>query len=114
MRSEEEGDTPAHVFDLRAGAHSAVLGGSLALVAAGWASNREAPAQARQQGINKIVLKEWVTGDNPRPSHAMMNGERVPIDQNFSNGAYWPGDDNLDADESCGCNCSTEVIIIGG
>lgn len=110
----DEEETPAHVFDLRAGAHSAVLGASLALVAAGWASNREAPAQARQQGINKIVLKEWVTGDNPRPSHAMMNGERVPIDQNFSNGAYWPGDDNLDADESCGCNCSTEVIIIGG
>ena len=22
-----------------------------------------------------------------------------------------PGDDNLSPDESCGCNCSTEVII---
>ena len=30
---------------------------------------------------------------------------------NFSNGARWPGDDNLSPDESCGCNCSTEVII---
>lgn len=114
MRSEEEGDTPAHVFDLRAGAHSAVLGGSLALAAAGWASNHEAPQQARQQGVNKTVLKEWVTGDNPRPTHAMMNGEQVPVDQPFSNGAFWPGDDNLSEDESCGCNCSTEVIILGG
>lgn len=114
MRSEDEEDTPAHVFDLRAGAHSAVLGGSLALAAAGWASNHEAPQQARQQGINKTVLKEWVTGDNPRPTHAMMNGEQVPVDQPFSNGAFWPGDDNLSEDESCGCNCSTEVIILGG
>lgn len=114
MRSEDEEDTPAHVFDLRAGAHSAVLGGSLALVAAGWASNHEAPQQARQQGVNKTVLKEWVTGDNPRPTHAMMNGEQVPVDQPFSNGAFWPGDDNLSEDESCGCNCSTEVIILGG
>ena len=109
-----ETDDPAHVFELREGAHSEVLGRSLALVAAGWAANHEAPQQARQQGINKLVLKEWVTGDNPRSSHALMNGEQVPVESPFSNGAFWPGDDNLSPDESCGCNCSTEVIIIGG
>jgi hypothetical protein len=112
INSDDEKDTPAHVFDLRAGVHSAVLGGALALAASGWAANHEAPKQAEAQGIEKTVLKEWVTGDNPRQSHALMNGQRVPIDQPFSNGAFWPGDENLSEDESCGCNCSTDVIIM--
>ena len=112
INSDDEKDTPAHVFDLRAGVHSAVLGGALALAASGWAANHEAPQQAEAQGIEKTVLKEWVTGDNPRQSHALMNGQRVPIDQPFSNGAFWPGDENLSEDESCGCNCSTDVIIM--
>ena len=112
IESDDEEDTPAHVFEVREGAHSDMLGQSLALAAAGWASNHEAPQQARQQGVNKAVMKEWVTGDNPRASHAMMNGERVPVDEPFSNGAMWPGDDSLDPDESCGCNCSTEVIVL--
>ena len=105
-------DDPAHVFELREGANAEVLGRGLALAAAGWASNHEAPQQARQQGNTRVVWKEWVTGDNPRTSHALMNGERVLVDQPFSNGAFWPGDDNLDVDESAGCNCSTEVIIL--
>ena len=42
----------------------------------------------------------------------MMDGETVPVDSNFSNGAYWPGDDNLSPDESCGCNCSVEITVI--
>lgn len=112
MASEDEEDTPAHVFDLREGAHAAILGHALALTAAGWAATHEAPQQAEQQGIRRQILKEWVTGENPRESHAAMNGQRVPIDQPFSNGANWPGDDILGPDESCGCNCSTEVIIL--
>lgn len=112
MASDDEEDTPAHVFDLREGAHAAILGHALALTAAGWAATHEAPQQAEQQGIRRQILKEWVTGENPRESHAAMNGQRVPIDQPFSNGANWPGDDILGPEESCGCNCSTEVIIL--
>lgn len=111
MDEDDEDNTPAHVFEVREGKHSDTLGRSLALLAAGWASTHEAPQQAQQQGINKTVTKTWVTGDNPRPSHAAMNGETVPVDAEFSNGAYWPGDDNLDEDESCGCNCSVEITI---
>jgi hypothetical protein len=40
-----------------------------------------------------------------------MNGQRVGIDEKFSNGADWPGDDNLPVNEVAGCNCSIEVII---
>ena len=106
---EDEPDL-GHVFDLREGKDADVIGKSLTSAAAGWAIG-EAVRQAQDEGFEAEVLKEWVTGENPRPTHAAMNGERVPIDEPFSNGAMWPGDDNLDADETCGCNCSTEVII---
>lgn len=108
---DDEEDTPAHVFDVRESKDSLTFGRSLALAAAGWASVHEAPQQAESHGIRKTVEKEWVTGENPRPSHEAMNRQRVPIDEPFSNGCYWPGDEVGDPDETCGCNCSTEVII---
>ena len=101
---------PADVFQKREDHDSGAFGTSIATAAASW-SVLEAVHQAQDNGYEKIVEKEWVTGPNSRPSHAAMNGQRVGIDDNFSNGARWPGDDNLSPDESCGCNCSTEVII---
>lgn len=111
LDSEDEEDTPEHVFEVRENASSGTFGRSLATSVAGWAMVREAPQQAEAQGIHKNVEKMWVTGDNPRPEHAAMNGETVPVDKEFSNGCYWPGDDNGDPDTTCGCNCSTEIII---
>jgi hypothetical protein len=108
---EDEENDPAHVFDVRESKDSETFGRSLAIATAGWAAVHEAPQQAEAQGIEKTVEKRWVTGFNPRPEHAMMNGETVPIDDAFSNGCYWPGDENGDPDTTCGCNCSTEVII---
>jgi len=108
---EDEENTPAHVFEVRENKDSITFGRSLALVTAGWAATHEAPQQAERQGIQKTVEKRWVTGDNPRQEHAMMNGETVKIDEPFSNGCFWPGDEYGDPDTTCGCNCSTEVII---
>lgn len=109
--AEDEENTPSHVFDVRQNKDSLTFGRSLALTAAGWAATHEAPQQAESHGIHRTVEKMWVTGDNPRPEHALMNGETVPIDQAFSNGCEWPGDEGGDPDTTCGCNCSTEVII---
>lgn len=111
IEDDDEEDTPAHVFELREDSQSDLLGRSLALAVAGWAMNSEAPEQAQQQGIQKRIRKEWVTGANPRPEHAAMNGETVDVDEYFSNGCYWPGDDNGDPDTTCGCNCSTVIIV---
>ena len=108
---EDEEDTPAHVFEVRESKDAETFGRSLAIGVAGWAATREAPAQAEQQGFHKTVEKRWITGTNPRPEHAAMNGETVPIDEAFSNGCKWPGDEDGDPDTTCGCNCSTEVII---
>lgn len=111
LQDATEENPPAQVFEQREGKQADLLGRSLALAAAGWASNHEAPHQAQQHGIQKTVEKMWVTGSNPRPAHAAMDGETVPVYELFSNGADWPGDDNLVPDESCGCNCSTEIIV---
>ena len=95
--------------------------GTIAKAAAGAVASfaiQEAATQAVSDGaprvIGRIIEKEWVTGDNARPSHAAMNGDRVPIDADFSNGQHWPGEDIGDPDESCGCNCTTEVVISRG
>lgn len=117
-RDFEEDEEPdiAHVFEVRANTSD-----TLARSAAGALTSfaiQEATHQAISAGadrvIGKIVEKEWVTGANARASHQAMNGERVPIDADFSNGQHWPGEDIGDPDESCGCNCTTEVIITGG
>lgn len=113
LEDDDEEETPARVFEKREGNEANLLGRSLALTVAGWAATHEAPQQAEQQGIRKSVQKMWVTGDNPRPEHAMMDGETVPVWETFSNGLNWPGDDDGDPDETCGCNCSTEIIIGG-
>lgn len=114
LESEEEESDPheaaAHEFDNREGPEAALLGASIAKWASGWATE-EAVRQGVGQGIKRNVYKEWQTGPKARDSHAAMNGETVPIDECFSNGADWPGDDSLSPDESCGCNCTTRVII---
>ena len=104
--------TPTEVFGKRKDFDAALLGISLAMVANAFAT-REAINQATTQGVvdKSKVYKVWRTGPNPRPEHARMNGERVLIDQKFSNGADWVGDAFLGPNGTCGCNCSIEVQI---
>ena len=114
LESEDEDADPheaaAQEFDVREGFDAAVLGLNMAKWASGWATE-ETARQAKNQGIKRNVRKQWVTGPKARPSHAVLDGETVGIEDRFSNGADWPGDDTLSPDESCGCNCSTRVIV---
>ena len=107
---EDPEEVAAHEMDKRSDIDAALLGGMLAKTVAGWGTE-EASRQAADQGSKKRVYKVWQAGANARESHALMDGEMVPIDETFSNGADWPGDDSLEPDESCGCNCSTRIII---
>lgn len=113
--NSEEPDA-SHVFEVRKNT-SGVLAKSAAGAIASFATT-EAAHQAVEDGapsvVGRVVEKEWITGANARPSHRAMNGERVPLDADFSNGQHWPGEDIGDPDESCGCNCTTEVVITGG
>jgi hypothetical protein len=54
--------------------------------------------------------KTWVTGANPRESHAAMDGEPVSIGEPFSNGCMWPAD-GPDVDEVAGCNCTVQITF---
>jgi HK97 family phage portal protein len=54
-----------------------------------------------------LKSKRWkVNSANPRPEHAAMNGQVVPIGSLFSNGARWPGDPVLGAAGNSNCQCS--------
>lgn len=106
---EETEPQIGEVFEERE-SHSDAIGRSIATAAATFGV-MEAVGQAHETGKFPTISKSWVTGDNPRPSHEAMDGETVPYDGNFSNGAFWPGDDNLTPEESCGCNCSVEIIM---
>ena len=53
------------------------------------------------------ITKTWVTGSNPRISHAMLDGETVGIDEMFSNGCDVPG--SLGDPDGYGCNCSMDI-----
>ena len=104
--------TPQGVFEHAEENRSASAGAAFAAAVVGW-SILEAGRQNRQRG--ESVMKTWVvTSGNPRASHAAMNGETVPYEQPFSNGAQWPGDiDNLDVSEVANCQCQLEIVIRG-
>lgn len=53
-----------------------------------------------------VATKTWiVTSGNPRSNHARLNGETVPRSSRFSNGAWFPGDPALPAEEKANCEC---------
>lgn len=80
---------------------------TLATTVAGFAT-----VEAAKQVAGDKARKRWVVNSaNPRPEHAAMDGETVPIDSNFSNGLPWPGSFSADVDEVAGCQCSVEVIV---
>lgn len=72
-----------------------------------------ATAEAARQVSGGQATKTWITtSGNPRSSHAAMDGETVGIDENFSNGAAWPGDAmNLDVDDIAGCQCDLTINL---
>ncbi len=91
----------AHVFEVATTSRAELAGAAVAVSAAAWGS-----LEAGRQVGN--TTKTWITGDNPRPEHAAMDGETVPVDQPFSNGSMWPGDGQ---DGEYGCNCSIEITV---
>lgn len=90
---------PGQVFEVAESQRAVSAAASLATFAAGFGTLES----GRQNGA---ATKTWVTGTNPRPSHARMNGQTVGLDEDFSNGLPWPGAAGADADEVAGCNCS--------
>lgn len=104
-----EGSTPAGVFDKAETSRAAMQATTLATQVASWGTI-EAARQCAPDG----AVKTWRTNPSrsPRSSHARLAGETVPIDEPFSNGAYWPGDSiHLPVSEVANCHCEAEVTV---
>lgn len=52
--------------------------------------------------------KEWLTvrDGRERPSHQKLNGKRAKLDEKFSNGCMFPGDQDGKAEEVINCRCA--------
>ena len=108
---DAEKATPEGVFENAEKNRAETAGFAFAAALVAW-SSLEACRQ-NDDGVHK-AYKTWiVTSGNPRASHAALNGETVPYDEPFSNGAMWPGDiDNLDAEEVANCQCIIEIEVL--
>jgi Phage portal protein len=104
---DEEALSPEDVYsDDAIGFRSEVGAATILTTVAGFAM-AEAGQQAAPGGG---AMKTWVvTSSNSR--HPEMDGETVPVEDTFSNGAQWPGDAALGPDDTAGCECELEISI---
>ena len=108
MDDDAMGSTVEGVFEKAEETRADVSGRSFATALAGFAIIEA----VNQRGNGKQAMKTWiVTSGNPRAEHAAMDGETVPYDDLFSNGAKFPGDQVLTPEESCNCQCQVEILI---
>jgi hypothetical protein len=99
-------DTVDSVFDGEVSARASQISASRVATIAGLA----ALVGAR---LSKAKTKTWVSGPNPRGSHAQMDGETVELNELFSNGMNGPGDYSGGAAEVANCNCDLDFSTEG-
>jgi hypothetical protein len=85
--------------------HAPLAALTLTTMLAAWAMTE----MARQLVPDKRPQKTWVSSGLQNSRHEDLNGETVPIDQPFSNGAQWPGDPVLGAEGAANCGCAVEI-----
>lgn len=92
---------------------SAIRTARTAVTGAQNAGRQDSYIAAGKMGIK--MEKEWLaTLDNrTRHSHAVIDGERVPVDGEFSNGCRFPGDPQGRAHEIYNCRCTMIAAVKG-
>ncbi|MEX1078889.1 MAG: phage portal protein [Homoserinimonas sp.] len=110
--AESPVEAAGHVFDVAKSSRSQQAGLTLVTALAGFATVES----VKQVAGERSPVKTWVTtSKRPRPEHAAMNGQSVPIDEPFSNGAMWPGDTSaLAVDQIAGCLCDVVIAFEQG
>lgn len=104
LDEDDPTEAVSNVFDVAAESRSEQSATTAMTTVAGFAT-----AEAAKQSMGSRATKTWqVNSGNPRASHAAMHGETVGIEENFSNGAPWPGGVG-DVNEDAGCQCSLVV-----
>lgn len=103
--AEDDGDDGEAVDNLFGG-EIAARSNQISLSRVAMVAGLAALVAARQSGAK---TKTWVvTSGKPRPAHAQMDGETVPLGELFSNGMDGPGDYSGGADEVAGCTCDLD------
>lgn len=102
LLEEEQRENLNHVFAIAATSRAAQIATTRVTAVGNFAS----VDTARQAGRGSKVWR--VLSSNPRPSHAAVNGEEVPLGSNFSIGGAWPGDPAMGAAEIANCTCAVE------
>lgn len=92
---------------------SALLNARTAITNAQNAGRQQCAEEAEEMGLS--VVKEWrcTLDDKTRETHQQLDGERVPIDEYFSNHLMYPGDANGDPREIYNCRCTYITIVEG-
>lgn len=109
LSEEAEGSTPAGVFDIAETSRAEMQALTIATQVAAWGT-----LEGVRQLAPSTATKTWVHNPSadPRSKHVRLNGETVPIDRRFSNGADWPGDSySLPVEEVANCHCSVVVTV---
>jgi HK97 family phage portal protein len=102
---DDDPEAMGHVFDVAEESRAEQSGMTAAATFVGFGM-----VEAARQ-TQPTAMKRWqVNSGNPRSSHSAVNGEEVPIDDDFSNGLKWPGSFGGDADEVANCQCSVVII----
>ncbi|WP_062215754.1 phage portal protein [Streptomyces sp. NBRC 109706] len=111
-RTDDEGQ-PVPPEERLAGALAAAAGSRVPEIAASQVTAMSGFGQTEAaRGAGGEPTKTWrVQSTNPRPAHRRMDGETVPLDDRFSNGARWPADSSLDDAQRAGCKCAVEVAF---
>jgi HK97 family phage portal protein len=104
----ENDSDPADVFEKARDQRASGVATLVGTFAAGFAAREVASQIAERNDVEP--MKTWITGSNPRPTHARMSGETVPLHEPFSNGMQYPGERGI-ADEVAGCNCHIEISL---
>lgn len=102
----EDADAEA-VFETAKGSRASRIGLGRATLLIGFA--RTEAAKQSQAADGRERTKVWVVTAGTHSRHPEMNGETVPVSENFSNGLAWPGDGRGGAAETAGCTCLLQL-----
>jgi len=106
LAADDPSAAVTNVFDIAEGSRSTGIAVTAVTMLSAWATQ-----EAAQQVAGDKATKTWLTGGNPRSSHAVMDGETVALSENFSNGMAWPGDSSGGSTADAGCNCELEISV---
>lgn len=94
-------------------ANAAVRNARTMMTAAQNNGRQKSYERAKENGVE--IQKEWVAtlDKRTRRIHRRLDGERVGIDEEFSNGCRFPGDPNGKPGEVYNCRCTMKAHFVG-